>query len=128
MIIGIGIDAVSIKRMSDGKLTSHVLTRMFHQDELEEASLLTESGRAQYLASRFAAKEAFGKALGCGLCGVVPSEVAVVNDCHGKPGLQLYGSTERMFNETAPGCRVLISITHEDPLAIAQVILVREDS
>lgn len=123
MVLGIGIDAVSIERMTSKAIKEHVVRRLFHPAEVAQADTLKEHARAQFLASRFAAKEAFGKALGCGMCGLVPAEIEVVTDALGRPSIHLEGRTAQYVQELAPDCKILLSLTHEPPLALAQVVL-----
>ena len=77
MILGTGIDAVNIDRVK--KLQGRVLEKLFHPEELEQYHALEtahEDVRAQFLASRFAVKEAYAKARGTGFSSVVvPSEI-----------------------------------------------------
>jgi len=121
MISGIGIDAVSIERVK--RLDRHFLERVYNECELGEYALLEnahEDVKAQFLASRFAAKEAYAKARGTGFCEtVVPREVYVKKESSGKPSLVLCGRTL----DNAPRAAVHLSITHEEPLAIAMVVL-----
>ncbi len=121
MILGIGVDAVSIERAK--KLKGKVLEKMFSPEELEDYAKLEgahEDIRAQFLASRFAVKEAYAKACGTGFNGdVIPNEVYTLKDEGGRPSVGLRGKTL----DNAPCARIHLSITHEQPLAIAMVIL-----
>ncbi|MBQ2528219.1 MAG: holo-ACP synthase [Spirochaetales bacterium] len=121
MILGTGIDAVSIQRMK--KLQGRVLEKMFSASELEEYAALEnahEDIRAQFLASRFAVKEAYAKARGTGFnADVVPNEISTLKEEDGRPYVQLSGKTL----DNAPHCVIHLTITHEEPLAIAMVIL-----
>ena len=121
MISGIGIDAVSLERVK--KLNAHFLEKVYNQRELEEYALLEkahEDIKAQFLASRFAVKEAYAKARGTGFCEhVVPKDIFVEKDAQGRPFVGLSGVTL----DNAPCEAIHLSITHESPLAIAMVIL-----
>ena len=121
MILGTGIDAVSIQRMK--KLQGRVLEKMFSASELAEYAALEnahEDIRAQFLASRFAVKEAYAKARETGFCAtVVPNEISTLKEEDGRPYVQLSGKTL----DNAPHCVIHLTITHEEPLAIAMVIL-----
>lgn len=121
MILGTGIDAVSIQRMK--KLQGRVLEKMFSASELEEYAALENAHddiRAQFLASRFAVKEAYAKARGTGFnADVVPNEISTLKEEDGRPYVQLSGKTL----DNAPHCVIHLTITHEEPLAIAMVIL-----
>jgi len=123
MITGVGIDAVYVKRMERWLLNSKLLERYFHPEEIELAASRGKSG-AQSLAARFAAKEAFGKALGTGLAGITLKDIAVFNRKGGKPELKLSG-TARDALEKSGADRVHISLTHERETAIAMIVLER---
>jgi holo-[acyl-carrier protein] synthase len=97
-----------------------LLDRFFHPDELELA-LSRGSGAALSLAARFAAKEAFGKALGTGLLGIVLKDILVVNSHNGKPELRLFGTALSAL-ERAGASRVHVSLTHERDNALALVV------
>lgn len=128
MVLGIGIDAVSISRME--VLGDEVVARLFHPSEAGHALTLKKEGspqrRAEFLATRFAAKEALGKAMGTGMRGMRLKEISVVTDGLGKPSLVLEGHTAESFSRLFPQASILISLTHEHPLALAQVMLVKE--
>ena len=81
-------------------------------------------GALQSYAARFAAKEAFAKALGTGLGSDVSlCEIEVVNDlASGKPSIWLSGKTQALF--TAQGfTQIELSISHEADYAVAFVII-----
>lgn len=120
MIEGIGIDIVAIDRMAS--LSETALRKLFHPLELKQAleiSGAVSSSRNQYLAGRFAAKEAFGKALGCGMLGLLPHEICTQNGENGRPYIVLYGSAKEKLCDR----EVLISISHDSPMAAAMVLL-----
>ena len=120
-IYGIGVDAVAIDRMQAPAITEHAVERLFHPTEVAQARLLEGRRRAEFLASRFAAKEAFVKAMGTGFRNLVPSQIAVLVDGQGKPSLQLEGTSKTQFDAT---CMVVhLSLTHEGPLAMAFVVI-----
>ena len=77
---------------------------------------------AQSYAGRFAAKEAFLKALKTGWRGKLGwQEIEVVNDADGVPALNLTGEAARLFGETR-AAHIHISISHTAEHAVAQVI------
>ncbi|MEN6297905.1 MAG: holo-ACP synthase [Rectinema sp.] len=121
MISGIGIDIVHVDRIRRWVENPSILERFFHPAEIETARSRNK-GMALSLAARFAAKEAFGKALGTGLAHFALREVAVVNDSLGRPHLQLEGSARREF-ERHGGGTIHVSMTHEGDNAVAVVIL-----
>jgi holo-[acyl-carrier protein] synthase len=121
VILGTGIDAVNIERVK--RLQGRTLEKLFNTEELEQYHALEtahEDVRAQFLASRFAVKEAYAKARGTGFSPVViPSEIITRKEEDGRPYVALCGKTL----DNAPKAVVHLSITHEQPLAIAMVIL-----
>lgn len=101
-------------------MRSHVLSRLFHPSEVEQANNM-EQGRAQFLASRFAAKEALVKALGTGFRGIGPSQIAVAVDEAGRPHINLTHELLEQLGLTRS--TIHLSLTHEGPLALAFVIV-----
>ncbi len=121
MILGVGIDVVHVYRLKRWEKVPGLLQRFFHEQELRAALPKGEAGILS-LAARFAAKEAFGKALGTGLHGFSLKEIAVMNDALGKPNLHLYGRALESL-ERLGGQRVFVSLSHERDNALAVVII-----
>ncbi|MDR1956324.1 MAG: holo-ACP synthase [Treponema sp.] len=121
MIIGIGVDVVHGYRLERWQRIPGLLERYFHPDELRTA-LSRGSGATLSLAARFAAKEAFGKALGTGLADIVLKDILVVNQHNGRPEIQLFGTALSALERSGAN-RVHLSLTHERDNAIAVVIL-----
>ncbi|MDR2536147.1 MAG: holo-ACP synthase [Treponema sp.] len=121
MIIGIGVDVVHVHRLERWRTIPGLLDRYFHPDELS-AALSKGGGVDLSLAARFAAKEAFGKALGRGLSGIVLKDIMVVNRHNGKPEIALFGTALQALNQSGAD-KVHISLTHERDNAIAMVVL-----
>jgi holo-[acyl-carrier protein] synthase len=121
MITGIGIDAVYIKRMEKWVANRKLLEKFFHQDEVDYVTSRGKSA-AQSLAARFAAKEAFGKALGTGLANIILKDIMVINNGNGRPEIKLFNSAQDAFEKTGAN-RAHISLTHEKDSAIAMVVL-----
>jgi holo-[acyl-carrier protein] synthase len=120
MIIGIGVDVVHVHRFDRWQSVPGLLNRYFHPREL--ATSLSKGHATLSLAARFAAKEAFGKALGTGLAGIVLKDIMVINHHNGRPEIELFGTAaEAMKNCGAQ--RIHISLTHEQDNAIAMVVL-----
>ncbi len=120
-IRGIGVDAVSIERMNMDRMGSHVIARMFHPKEVAEVQTIVAAKQSEYLASRFAAKEALVKALGTGFRGISPSQIAVITDDLGNPSIAL--DREVLLAHALDNTQIHVSITHEKSLAIAFVVL-----
>ena len=120
MITGIGIDIVHIQRMEHWIKQPGLLERYFHPQEL--AAVMRGGNARQSLASRFAAKEALGKALGTGLAGIVLKDIMVMNCHNGRPELQIFNTALKAFEKNGAN-RMHLSLTHEQDNAIAMVIL-----
>jgi holo-[acyl-carrier protein] synthase len=121
MIAGIGIDIVSVNRICRWLKKPEILERYFHPDEI--SFVKAKSGNtAASLAARFAAKEAFGKALGTGLANITLKDIMVQNKQNGKPELILFNTAKKAL-ENSGAQKVHISLTHEKENAVAVVIL-----
>lgn len=126
MIIGIGMDIVEIDRIA--RALERRGGRLRHRVYTEEECIYCDRGKASAAsyAARFAAKEAFLKALGHGLAeGIQWKEVEVTRDPSGKPGITLSGTARELF-EKAGGTDILVTLTHSREAAAATVILVAE--
>lgn len=123
MIYGIGIDTVAIERfqrfMDSGNTA--VIDRLF--TTAERTRCAGRKDAASCLAARFAAKEAFLKALGTGLRdGISWHDVEVNNDALGKPELILSGKAATQFEANKLVSKHL-SLSHDGGSAIAMVVL-----
>ncbi|WP_136514074.1 holo-[acyl-carrier-protein] synthase [Geomonas edaphica] len=125
MIYGTGVDIVEIARFekflregNDG-----LFQRLFTQREIDYCSV--KKNCAQHYALRFAAKEAFLKALGTGLRDRLSwKDMEVVNDPLGKPELKLTGRAEELYRQAGlAGC--FLSLSHDAGCAVAFVVLER---
>jgi holo-[acyl-carrier protein] synthase len=123
MISGTGIDIVDISRFERFVRENNELlfNRLF---TLRESAYCANKRRsAQHYAIRFAAKEAFLKALGTGLRdGLAWRDMEVVNDPLGKPELHLSGMAEEIFRQRGL-TRIFLSLSHDGNFAVASVIL-----
>ena len=126
MIIGVGIDVVHVERIRRWRHIEGLYDRFFHPEELASALPRGEVGILS-LAARFAAKEAFGKAIGSGLRHFALRDIAVLNDSHGKPFMMLTGAAEAAFQDFG-GSRLVCSLSHERDNALAVVIIEGEAS
>ena len=125
MITGIGIDVVHVNRMLRWQKIPGLLERYFHPVELSTA-LAKGTGAEVSLAARFAAKEAFGKALGTGLAGIVLKDIMVKNRHNGQPEIVVTGTALAAFIHSGAE-RIHLSLTHERDNAIAMVVLESPD-
>ena len=123
MIIGIGVDLVSVPRFGEllARRRQRVLSRFFTAQEAARAG--SSRSAAESFAARFAAKEAFFKALGTGWGpGGSWKDVEVVSADSGDPSLRLTGRAAEYARER--GIRhIHLSLTHTDDNAAAFVIL-----
>ena len=121
-IIGLGMDATDIDRVADviERHGERFLRRVFTDGEI--AYCTRRRVPAIHFAGRFASKEAAMKALGTGHTqGVLWRDVEVVRG-GGPPRLQLHGGAARRFAAMG-GRSSLLTITHSDDLAMAQVLI-----
>ena len=121
-IIGIGLDATDIPRIAETlkRYGDRFLHRIFTDREI--AYCTRRRDPVPHLAGRFAAKEAAMKALGTGHSrGVLWKDIEVVR-VGGPPQLQLHGGAGRRFAAIG-GRSSLVTITHSDALAFAQVLI-----
>jgi len=121
MIAGIGLDVVHVSRLERWRKTPGLLERYFHPEELA-AALSRGSTAMLSLAARFAAKEAFGKAIGTGLHGITLKNILVLNNHNGKPCMRLFGNAQEAL-ERAGGGKIHLSLTHERDNALAMVVI-----
>src|SRR6266571_9367664 len=121
-IIGLGLDATDIERIAATieRYGERFVHRIFTDGEV--AYCTRRRVPAVHFAGRFAAKEAAMKALGTGhSLGVLWRDVEVVRH-GGPPLLQLHGGAARRFASMG-GSSSLLTITHSDALALAEVLL-----
>jgi len=121
VIAGIGVDMVDARRMKGWLESPGLLERYFHGDEIAYA-LAKGAGAGLSLAARFAAKEAFAKALGTGLAGIALRDIVVLNNERGKPDIKVCGTALAAL-EGSGANRAHLSITHERDSAVAVVVL-----
>ena len=121
MILGIGIDVVHVHRMKRWEKVPGLFQRFFNEQELA-AALAKGEGGILSLAARFAAKEAFGKAIGTGLQGLSLREISVLNDPLGKPHIHLFGKAKAVLDRFG-GTRLFVSLSHERDNALAMVVI-----
>src|SRR5688500_1467817 len=122
-IIGIGMDATDLPRVADlvKRYGDRFLRRVFTEGEI--AYCTKRRDPVPHLAGRFAVKEAAMKALGTGQSrGVTWKDIEVVR-AGGPPRLKLGGGAARRATQIGV-TQSLVTITHSETLAFAQVLLV----
>ncbi|MEO6902597.1 MAG: holo-ACP synthase [Bacteroidia bacterium] len=121
MIIGIGTDMIEVNRVAKSIENLDFKKKVFSAHEINYCE--TKINKAQHYAARFAAKEAFFKALGTGWRGGVAfNEVEIINDELGKPIINLIGETTKIYNSKNIKS-IHVSLSHVKEMAVATVIL-----
>ena len=117
---GIGTDIITISRIEKSLAKPSFLTKVYGEKEI---SLFAqgEKLKTNSLAANFAAKEAFGKALGTGVRGFELYEVEILRDDLGKPYFYLSGRAKEIVESKQLTCHV--SLSHEGDKAVAFVVM-----
>ena len=122
MILGVGIDIIEVDRVAE-KLAKNngFREKVFSRDEIAFCS--ADGRSSENYAARFAAKEAFFKALGTGwLNGTAFNEVEIAKDEKGKPFIRFLGETLTTIESFGFG-RISVSMAHLNSIASATVII-----
>lgn len=124
MIIGIGTDILSSKRLSEMAFLPDdpFLLRAFTENERAQAD--AHNNRREFLTGRFCAKEAVYKALSTCICEFVPGDIEILDDKNGKPCSKLFGKTKKRFESVFGEEYVIhISLSHEDDFVTAFAVI-----
>ena len=122
MIFGIGTDIAQVNRFEKWVKNPQMFMRFFNSAEIMEKGSV--GAKCQHYAARFAAKEAFSKALGTGIAGFGLREVFIENDELGKPELKVEGKALELLKERAGDDFCLhVSLSHEKEYALAFVVI-----
>jgi len=122
-MISTGIDLIEISRIRKSMQNERFIQRIFGNSELAELELTGFS--AQRAAALFAAKEAFGKALGLGISGFSFKDVEVLHNSTGMPFLIFSGKAKELVENKA--FRFSLSITHTKDYAACVVVAYNEE-
>ncbi|GAA0431612.1 holo-ACP synthase [Lentibacillus halophilus] len=116
MIIGIGMDIIELDRMAAAIKRNTRLPDRILADREKEAflDLSNDRRRTEYLAGRFAAKEAFAKACGHGIGRIRFRDIEVTQNTNGAPEMCVRGYEQ---------AHLFVSITHSREYAAAQVVM-----
>ncbi len=128
MIYGIGIDLVKIKRMDRiiNRWGDRFVRRVFTKGEIEVC--YKRSSPSSAFSLRFAAKEAFSKAIGLGMKkGVRWRDIEIFHFPGGRPGLKLHGRSLDICNEQHI-TNLHVSLSDEGEYGIAMVVLEKDDA
>jgi holo-[acyl-carrier protein] synthase len=121
-VIGVGLDATDIPRIERvcSRFGNRFLHRIFTKHEIEYCQ--KRRNPIPHLAGRFSAKEATMKALGTGHShGVLWQDIEVVRQ-GGAPRIRLHAGAAKHAERLGVN-DILLTITHSDTLALAQVLL-----
>ncbi|MCR4954066.1 MAG: holo-ACP synthase [Treponema sp.] len=121
MIFGIGTDITKVSRFEKWVKNPEIIERFFNPAEIMQKGTL--NAQCEHYAARFAAKEAFSKALGTGITGFNLRDVYIVNDSSGKPELKVDNSALELLQKLCGNCKIHVSLSHEKEFAIAYVII-----
>ena len=123
-IFGIGTDIVKISRIKKSIKNRLLVTRLFNKDEILKCKKLKNSSNCY--AKRYAAKEAFSKALGTGIAkGIYFNEIVILNEKNGKPFIKLINRTKKKVENKLKKkkYKISLSITDEENYAVAFVTI-----
>jgi holo-[acyl-carrier protein] synthase len=128
-IAGVGVDLVEVVRIAERfERTPAMRQRIFTEAELEILDRGDSSeARARSLAGRFAAKEAIMKSLGVGIGEVDFHDLVVVGGRGSQPTVKLEGRAKKRAEELGV-IEILLSISHDGPMATAMAVASRECS
>ena len=123
-IIGNGVDIVDNKRIEKLLLNDNFLNRIFTNNEIKSSK--KSQNKVNFFAKRFAAKEAFVKALGTGFRNNISfSDIEIINNKKGKPEIKISKKIKylisRKFKSKKP--KIYVSLSDEKKHSIAYVIL-----
>ena len=123
-IYGIGTDIANIKRINKSIKNKKFIKRLFNTIEIKKCE--KQFNRSNCYAKRFAAKEAFTKALGIGISkGINLSEIIIQNTKTGRPGIKLVGDTKKIVQKSINKRKIniFLSLSDDLPFAIATVVI-----
>ena len=123
-IFGIGTDIANINRLKKSLKNKRFINKIFNINEIKKCN--ANINKANCFAKRFAAKEAFSKALGTGISkGLNFNEIIVHNIKSGKPSIKLLGNTNKIFKKIIKKKRynIFLTLSDDKPLALATVII-----
>lgn len=129
MIIGIGCDVVNVERLNKtDEFLERFCKRISGNEELDEfltiKNNLDKKSIIAKLAKRYAAKEAFVKALGTGFRdGIFLSDIQVLHNDLGKPYLKIDGKAKDYLQKTCESAVLHLSLSDDFPVAVAFVII-----
>jgi len=122
--LGVGVDIIENSRIKKSIKNKKFLSRVFSKIEIINSK--KNNNKSGYFSKRFAAKEAFSKALGSGFRnGLNFNDITVVNDQYGKPSIKLNSKLKKIINKRFKTIKVnvFLSISDEKKHSIAFVVI-----
>jgi len=122
--LGIGVDIVQNSRIKKSITNEKFLLRIFTNDEINKSK--KTKNKTTFFSKRFAAKEAFSKALGTGFRETLNfKDISITNNKCGKPSIKINNKLHNLINKKfkTKKINVLLSISDESKHSIAFVIL-----
>ena len=124
IIFGIGTDIVSVDRIKNLLKNKNFINRIFNKKEILKCKKINNN--INCYAKRFAAKEAFSKALGTGISnGINFNEIMVLNNKSGKPYINVKGKTKKIIKKIfkQKKTKISLSLSDERDYAVAFVTI-----
>jgi len=122
--LGIGVDIIQNSRIRKSITNKKFLLRIFTNDEINKSKKI--KNKTAFFSKRFAAKEAFSKALGTGFRETLNfKDISITNNKNGKPSIKMNNKLYKLINKKfkTKKINVLLSISDESEHSIAFVIL-----
>ena len=123
-IYGIGTDIANTNRIKKSLKNKNFVNRLFDKNEIKKCN--KQKNKVNCYAKRFAAKEAFSKALGTGISrGINFKEIIIYNNKFGKPTIKLLGKTKNIVSKILKKKKINIylSLSDDNPFAVATVVI-----
>ena len=123
-IFGVGTDIVSVDRIKNSLKNKNFINRVFNEKEILKCKRINNS--INCFAKRFAAKEAFSKALGTGISnGINFNEIIILNKKSGKPYISIIGQTKKILDKKfkKKKSNISLSLSDEKKYAVAFVTI-----
>ena len=123
-LFGVGTDIIQVKRLKKSLNKKPFLSRIYSKEEILKCK--RSKVNSNCFAKRFAAKEAFSKALGTGISkGISFNEIIVLNEKSGKPYIKLINKTKKIVEKKLKKkiYKISLSIADEKDYAVAFVTI-----
>ena len=122
--LGIGVDIINNFRIKKSIKNKNFLNRIFTTTEIKKSKKIRN--KSSIFSKRFAAKEAFSKALGTGFSnGLNFKDISIINDKHGKPSIKINNKIKTIIRSKFKTVKidVFLSLSDEKDHSIAFVVL-----